>query len=408
MGGCRCAFQTCENNSANSPNMHFFHFPAKKMELCKTWAKFANRIDFLSLPLDKLKNKVVCQSHFKKNCFMNYLQNSLVKTAYPTLMRFGDVVIDLESDSSDDIQAKLQAKGLYSVDLHVPDEMLDKDAEGTQDTFVIDMLQSNEEDINVAPGENLMISGVARAPSSQPNFIFEVLEDKRISPKKDMKEVKEPTILNATYNKVIRAKGPTQNVGCVTKRTPRKAVVLSEVALTPRQEVLKESKSKQEAMRPDTTETIELVHEELMQQQPMETEDNAKDQALESMAKEIGDLKQMVLETMTTLKAQSPVTSAQKNPPASESSSAGNGGKVEKNMNKLQLFNAIKRYLNPSMVALLRMEMFGGMDREWKDDEKEFSVELYNLGLNVYEFMRDEWRFRLPPEKTVKEWANEM
>lgn len=388
--------------------MHFFHFPAKKMELCKIWAKFANRIDFLSLPLDKLKNKVVCQSHFKKNCFMNYLQNSLVKTAYPTLMRFGDAVIDLESDSSDDIQAKLQAKGLYSVNLHVPDEMLDKDAEGTQDTFVIDMLQSNEEDINVSPGENLMISGVARAPSSQPNFIFEVLEDKRISQKKDTKEAKEPTILNATYNKVIRAKGPAQNVGCVTKRTPRKAVVLSEVTLTPRQEVLKESKPKQEAMRPDTTETIELVHEELIQQQPMETEDNAKDQALESMAKEIGDLKQMVLETMTTLKAQSSVTSAQKTPPVSESSSAGNGGKVEKNMNKLQLFNAIKRYLNPSMVALLRMEMFGGMDREWKDDEKEFSVELYNLGLNVYEFMRDEWRFRLPPEKTVKEWANEM
>ncbi|XP_059619630.1 uncharacterized protein LOC132263714 [Phlebotomus argentipes] len=402
MGGCRCTFQTCENNSANSPNMHFFHFPAKKTDLCRKWAKFANRVEFMSLPLDKLKNKVVCQMHFRTESFMNYLQNSLVKTAYPTLMRFEDVVIDLEKDSPEEQVAKLSDANQLVMKLDVP-EM--EEGETAQDNFVIDILQSTEDDINISPGENLMISNARQ--SNQQNFIFElnqVLEDKVVTPRK---EHKTPAILNPAYKQASRTK-VTQNVGCVVKKPLRKPAPPSDVKLTARQEVLMEMKMKSEPVRQTVREVIEFESPDVVPQElPKQPEEPKRDEALECMAKELGELKQMVLETVSTLKAVPPAPPAPQ-PTSTSTAESSNGSKGEKSMNKLQLFNAIKRYLNPSMVALLRMEMFGGMDREWKQDEKEFSVELYNLGLNVYEFMRDEWRFRLPPEKAVQKWASEM
>lgn len=76
-------------------------------------------------------------------------------------------------------------------------------------------------------------------------------------------------------------------------------------------------------------------------------------------------------------------------------------------MTKVQLFNGIRKYLNPSMVALLRMEMFGGSEREYRVDEKQFAKELYGLNENVYDYMRDEWRFRLPPKSDVANWLKD-
>lgn len=103
-------------------------------------------------------------------------------------------------------------------------------------------------------------------------------------------------------------------------------------------------------------------------------------------------------------------TSASSNPSAVAQSKP-----VEKlaPMSKPVLFNGIKRYLNPSMVALLRMEMFGEAEREFKPDERDIAMELMKLPLDdaqpgsVYEFMRSEWRFRLPPRNSVLQWIQE-
>lgn len=82
-------------------------------------------------------------------------------------------------------------------------------------------------------------------------------------------------------------------------------------------------------------------------------------------------------------------------------------------MSKPHLFNGIRRYLNPSMVALLRMEMFGEAEREYKPDEREIAMELMRLPPtdaapgSVYDFMRSEWRFRLPPRNDVLQWIQE-
>ncbi|XP_016965919.1 uncharacterized protein LOC108035051 [Drosophila biarmipes] len=74
-------------------------------------------------------------------------------------------------------------------------------------------------------------------------------------------------------------------------------------------------------------------------------------------------------------------------------------------LTKPQLYMAIKKYLGPTMAALLRMEMFGGSeDRTWKEDEREFATELLQLGDEVYKYCCDEWRFRLPPLRTARSW----
>lgn len=79
--------------------------------------------------------------------------------------------------------------------------------------------------------------------------------------------------------------------------------------------------------------------------------------------------------------------------------------KIEKTqLNKIQLFNGIKRYLNPTMVSFLRMEMFGGNDRQYKPDEKDLCTELFSLGVDVYKHFSDEFRFRLPPVREVESW----
>lgn len=73
-------------------------------------------------------------------------------------------------------------------------------------------------------------------------------------------------------------------------------------------------------------------------------------------------------------------------------------------LNKVQLFNGIKRYLSPSMIALLRMELFAAPGREYKKDEKIICQELLQLGEDTYNFLNDEWRLRLPAMASVQEW----
>lgn len=76
--------------------------------------------------------------------------------------------------------------------------------------------------------------------------------------------------------------------------------------------------------------------------------------------------------------------------------------------NKVQLFNGIKRYLSPSLIALLRMELFATPGREYKKDEKIICQELLSLGDKVYNFFTDEWRIRLPAKKDVNVWHEEQ
>lgn len=77
-----------------------------------------------------------------------------------------------------------------------------------------------------------------------------------------------------------------------------------------------------------------------------------------------------------------------------------------KQRTKIQLFNEIRKYLNPTLVALVRMEMFEDCEEDYRADEKQVLKELLKLGSDVYEYVGNDWRFRLPPPELVREWLN--
>lgn len=129
-------------------------------------------------------------------------------------------------------------------------------------------------------------------------------------------------------------------------------------------------------------------------------------QTMAEHTKQIEELKKMLAE-----KVQGGRSTSQQSIAVSASSSSDVRGetKIAKGpaMTKIQLFNAIRRYLNPSMVALLRMEIFGGAEREYRTDEKQIAKELFNLNASVYDYMREEWRFRLPSKAQVELWLKD-
>lgn len=76
-------------------------------------------------------------------------------------------------------------------------------------------------------------------------------------------------------------------------------------------------------------------------------------------------------------------------------------------MSKVQMYNSVRRYLSTSMAILLRMEMFGSSEREWKTDEKQLAIEILSLGTDVYDHLVEEWRLRLPTKSVVQQWSDE-
>lgn len=78
-----------------------------------------------------------------------------------------------------------------------------------------------------------------------------------------------------------------------------------------------------------------------------------------------------------------------------------------KQWTKIQLFNEIRKYLNPTLVALVRMEMFENCEEDYRADEKQVLKELLKLGSDVYEYVGSDWCFRLPPPELVREWLND-
>ena len=58
------------------------------------------------------------------------------------------------------------------------------------------------------------------------------------------------------------------------------------------------------------------------------------------------------------------------------------------------------------MEALVGIELFIKEESIWKESEKKIAIDLLKLGPHVYEFMRDEWRLRLPPVAKVQNWIN--
>lgn len=417
MGGCRCTFRDCTNNTVNSPGKHFFHFPYKDNERCKKWALNSEKIPFLRLPWTQLRNKAVCEDHFYDQCFMNYKKERLVKTAVPTIHRNKDgSLLDIEMDDSTldslvycfneigsdqkiiDLPDSQPQKRTIHVNLSVNDGL---NADDEYNTIVLS--DPNEISDKLETKTNMITANVLN--DSKPIVLNRVCpkgEVKRFSVRnvQEKTSIKRPeyeeTEMTYTPNKRIKSDSMV-----VVGRTYGKLSTGNSITLQDAQDSESQSPTIDNGLNdPITVNILEKINH-IEERDANKVDKSLYMQMMAEHAKQIEDLKKLLTDNLADKKD----TQNQGYSSASSSTDVKHI-RVEKGpaMTKVQLFNGIRKYLNPTMVALLRMEMFGSSEREYRPDEKQLSKELYNLNQNVYDYMRDEWRFRLPPKADVEEW----
>lgn len=422
MGGCRCTFRNCENSTQNSPSMHFFHFPFRDLPRCEKWAEYSNNLAFLQLPINQLRNKVVCENHFKEPCFMNIKRERLTKFAIPTLLRTknGDIV-DFEIDQSNptiyDVQTTKTSK-YYEPPTFKPIKLLNSKAGKVQPANVL-----REEDTvsDALADASFEYSELEQCPEEEMSESVEITEQSIES------EASEPTLLNGiTLTKIeINRFDPDCDGDTAPTYTKLKRKIPSIVKGKVQNDHVpsKDSAAKPgydddniefydyPPKRPKVAESLPSDITVVRQKPDTSVDKSFFLDTMDKQTKEIVDLKQIVTTKMEKLEdlhqqsakllqSTSAVTNTQDKP--------RNTIEAGPTKTKIQLFNGIKKYLNPSMVSLLRMEMFGDTERQYKSDEKSLAVELLNVQSNIYEYMRSELRFRLPPKKDAESWAKEM
>lgn len=419
MGGCRCTFRNCENSTQNNPSMHFFHFPFRDLPRCEKWAEYSNNLAFLQLPINQLRNKVVCETHFKEPCFMNIKRERLTKFAIPTLLRTknGDVV-DFEIDQSNptiyDVQTTKTSK-YYEPPTYKPIKLLNTKVQSTNvlreedtvsDTLVDTSFDYTEieqvhDDMTELITTEQVIDNDANEPTLLNGITLTKIEINRFDP--------DDSDTTPTYTKLKRKIQPAVKSKIRNDLAPSK---VDRVDTSAKQDfdddeniefydyAPKRSKVAESAVPSDIT----IVRQK---------SDNSIDktffvETLDKQTKEIADLKQIITRKMDKLEELQKQSTAHEPVVINAPEKSRNIIEAGPTKTKIQLFNGIKKYLNPSMVALLRMEMFGDTERQYKSDEKSLAVELLNVQSNIYEYMRSELRFRLPAKKDAESWAKEM
>lgn len=420
MGGCRCTFRDCTNNTVNSPGKHFFHFPYKDDDRCKKWALNADKLPFLRLPWTQLRNKTVCEDHFVQTCFMNFKRERLVKTAVPTVYRTRDGTIqDIQVDESqlDTLVYCFNDKGTDQKMIDLPDSQ-------PQKRTIHVNLEMNEGASATDDEYNSIVLSESNIPDTIVPKLTNILHDSkplvlnRGCPKGNVKRFsvrnvqEKPCIKRSEYitgdievpclmpmKKIKKEFIDTSSV--VVGRTYGKSSASNPILLQDAQDSDSSSPTTDNEINDSLTVNILEKINHIEERDANKVDKSLYMEMMAEHAKQIEDLKKLLTDKLAEKKD----TQSQGFTSASSSTDVRHV-RVEKGpaMTKVQLFNGIRKYLNPTMVALLRMEMFGSSDREYRPDEKQLSKELYNLNQNVYDYMRDEWRFRLPPKTDVEEW----
>lgn len=403
MGGCRCTFRNCSNSSTNRPGLHFFHFPYRTPERCEKWAHYSNNVSFLQLPINKLRNKVVCEEHFRESGFMNSRKERLIKSAIPTLLKLDSgEIIDYEVDENNKTMYDVHAEknSTYEMGNSAP-KLLNKVVVKPETITMLQTLVDNEKyDLCIERMDNL---------SEQEHFLLPETITKPIEPVLIHHDVP-PKLLNSLPStslkkidilapiKLAKRKMPVVSAAQVKKEKIQK--IKTEFAVI-------DEKGEMTTHTLDALEIEGITELSFENTEPITIQIQKSDNKLTNkQSEQLKKRKDLVSEENAELKkvqaniAVNPVLTPL--PPVKPH-------KLEKGppLTKAQLFNGIRKYLNPSMVALLRMELFGDPEREYKSDEQNFSMELLELKGNVYDYMRSEWRFRLPPKSMVQTWIEQ-
>lgn len=458
MGGCRCTFRECTNNTVNSPGKHFFHFPYKDSERCKKWALSSDKISFLQLPWTQLRNKTICEDHFIDSCFMNFKRERLVKTAIPTLDRTktGSIIdVKLDERKLETLEYCFMDKGSNQQIIDLPDTQQQQAQQRQRPQSLSEQqLQKRVIHVNLSVNENPsaddddLLDAYVVSESDPLNAV----DPAQSVPEKRMPVDSKPLVLNRICPKRVKR----IDVRKAPERTPEKVTILPKqigfineeiettcipnkriksefggkkvltklvsgraygnlLAVTTKNEIIETVTPSLEIEPTDNCLNDTITANILEKINHIEERDaNKVDKSLymrmmEEHAKQIEDLKKLLTEKLADKKCDANDDQAMGSDAAPHSSAGTRFIRVEKGpaMTKVQLFNGIRKYLNPTMVALLRMEMFGSAEREYRPDERQLSKELYNLDQNVYDYMRDEWRFRLPAKTEVEKWLKD-
>lgn len=426
MGGCRCTFRNCENSTQNNPSMHFFHFPFRDLPRCEKWAEYSNNLAFLQLPINQLRNKVVCETHFKEPCFMNIKRERLTKFAIPTLLRTKNgEVVDFEIDQSNptiyDVQTTKTSK-YYEPPTYKPIKLLNSKAGKVQSANV---LREEDSVSDTLIDASFDYSEIDQCQEDDMNDSVEITEQVLES------EAGEPTLLNGiTLTKIDINPTNRFDPDCDSDAAPTYTKLKRKVQPMAKSKVVqndhvssKDSSAKQDYddeniefydYAPKRSKIVESLPSDItvVRQKPDSSVDKTLFvETMDKQIKEMVDLKQIItmkMDKLEDLQKQSAVSQQPTSVVTNSQEKPRSTIEAGPTKTKIQLFNGIKKYLNPSMVALLRMEMFGDTERQYKSDEKSLAVELLNVQSNIYEYMRSELRFRLPPKKDAESWAKEM
>ncbi|XP_062540150.1 uncharacterized protein LOC134208075 [Armigeres subalbatus] len=417
MGGCRCTFRQCENSTASKPGMHFFHFPIRDWPRLEIWAINAGRLEFKELPLSKLKNKVVCQDHFENRMFMNYLQEGLVKTAVPRL----DILEDGKTwnvetneinereewiipEKNESVETETTRMEIQFVDSEheefnitpvlSPPKILNKTNKKSTSAMALLATVNNEDHKQEAPA--------APAPTA---ILRKVLVKRKPKPSADNSPKKSKVQLLSIHRLPVKSlPNSVQQRDSTAEEIPSMVMPSSSTDVTEETLAQAAPRTQSAPIEPPASPAVTIIT------------DPAYHVKLDEATARIAEVKKLLTDVLNKpipepkvievpVPTPMPVPVHKCEPQSDES-----GSKMEKgpHMNKVQLFNGIKRYLNPTMVALLRMELFAGApERQWKSDEKSLAVELVNLGENVYGHFLDEFRFRLPAKKDALKWKED-
>lgn len=468
MGGCRCSFRTCENSSTTKPGYHFFHFPIRDEERCRKWAEYASKIQYIDLPANILRNKVVCADHFTDNCFMNSNKDRLTKLAVPTLLPLptGDILdfsqssdfYDAESNDKNKISANISVQNICKTmagntttepEIFYLEQGSDENGSIEQaDSLLFDMADESIEFTKMVASQTNILNGNRKRTAkvdyggcsdNEQNTIM-MVETKPAGSSSQTAAIRQlGNMKDLKLRKVSMPKKKKLKSSPVSSTTVRKSIRSAPLDLLPAEEHFDESDGQPLYKSAALTETvrseaidwerasragIDELHSVLTADRlsKIDSISNEREefQRIEKCVKEVesklgGRLNEFQNKCLAQLgrieRVQSrPITVNAPAVPAPVATPLAAVAKIEVGaaMSKSHLFNGIKKYLNPSMVALLRMEMFGCSERPYKVDEKNFAMELHDLNAtNAYEYMRDEWRFRLPPKKDVEQWIKD-
>uniref|UniRef100_A0A182JW78 THAP-type domain-containing protein n=1 Tax=Anopheles christyi TaxID=43041 RepID=A0A182JW78_9DIPT len=405
MGGCRCTFRDCENGTASRKELHFFRYPVRDPERLMEWARNADRLEFVDLPYDKVSNKVVCQEHFERKMFMNDLRDRLTKMAIPRLMpRPDETILNVETGlihAEGDCSSSMKDDMIEPVRSSSPQSTMKIQQIEVEQVVRRSSVESPAKKIKILNSQTLALNSNATAcevirikTSSATNGrerLQKLLNRNVISLHSQTRPRKmKAKLLNEENGELILSDQDMNEVDIYTQDGIQLSNLRGESSSSSASTSLANN---QQHDIPNST--VGNANQAAPEPVTVPVIDPGLSEKMDHNIREIEELKKLVQDLANRPEPNVPIAAV----PEKMVMERG------PQLTKAQLFNSIKRYLNPSMVTLLRMELFAGSaERQWKPDEKSLAVDMINLGEQVYDYFKDEFRFRLPSKSDAKQW----